>query len=79
MPFYDFKCKKCGNIKNDIIKHVDNLTPEICDVCGENMEIIIGAPFMKLVGNGWTKQRKWENPKTKKENINESSTTSEPS
>ncbi len=78
MPFYDFRCKKCGNIKGDVVKHIDNLTPEICDVCGERMEIIIGAPFMKLVGDGWTARRSWQTSKEKKENVNDKPTTSKP-
>ena len=62
MPYYDFLCKKCGNVKLDVkLSICDNELK--CDICHNKMEHIIGTPSFVLNGNGWAKDGYSSKPK----------------
>jgi putative FmdB family regulatory protein len=57
MPNYDYRCPKCGTVKNAF--HGMNESPLVkCD-CGKQMDKQIGAGLaVHYYGPGWTKSRK---------------------
>lgn len=53
MPFYDFKCKKCEHVFDDMVKF-DDPNP-VCVKCSAETERLIGGSNFQLKGNGWYK------------------------
>ena len=57
MPHYDFKCPKCGLIKEVFKPMSDVWLHEICEECGTQMERQIGAGAAIIFkGDGWPGQ-----------------------
>jgi len=55
MPFYDYKCKKCGYEIKDLKKSIKDNSKEICPKCNEEMLLIISNSYFELKGDGWFK------------------------
>ena len=43
MPIYDFKCPKCDHLVEDWMCSVKESKEQVCERCGEKMEVKIGA------------------------------------
>lgn len=41
MPLYDYRCKKCNRVKQDVFHHIDEDAAPFC--CGEHMSKDLGA------------------------------------
>ena len=59
MPLYEYKCPKCGKIKEILQKGYDNIKP-ICKLCLATkeeiiMKRIISRNGFQLKGDGWYK------------------------
>jgi len=54
MPLYEFRCNKCGNTMERIIRTEDEDAPR-CPKCCGNMERLVSAPTFHLQGKGWAK------------------------
>ena len=53
MPTYEFKCKKCGH-RFDVFKSIKDSTNEVCPICGEKSERMIGTGSAIIFnGNGF--------------------------
>jgi len=56
MPFYDYKCPKCGLKLIDVFRKItENVAEEECPRCFGVMKQKTGKPIFKLSGSGWAK------------------------
>jgi len=54
MPIYEFKCNRCAITKEKLVKFNDKV---FCE-CGYQMNKIMGAPNVRLYGDGFYKENK---------------------
>lgn len=52
MPIIEYECLKCGNAE-EIVKKIDDESPEICPKCGDKMARRISSTNFNLKGYGW--------------------------
>jgi len=52
MPWYDWKCKDCGEIRENISAGIEDRI-QTCPSCGGKSVRIISAPPLKFKGGGW--------------------------
>lgn len=56
MPFYDYKCKNCGNIKLNVRRSINEKVNDLrCDSCGMHMTLVPNRTAFNLTGGGWYK------------------------
>ena len=57
MPLFDFKCEKCGAVKELIrgLGKAGEVFFEVCDACGGVMHKTISSGNFILKGKGWAK------------------------
>lgn len=56
MPFYDYSCIKCDNIKLDVIRPItEDVSVLKCTICGSNMKQSYSSFEFNLKGDGWAK------------------------
>lgn len=61
MPLYDFRCGKCGQIDEFLVKREPAFSFSFsqhiaCSRCGsENVQRLIGSPSVHFKGGGWAK------------------------
>jgi len=53
MPIYDFKCKECGHVQEQLVLSEDDIPK--CMECGHDMERIMAASNFILKGRNWAK------------------------
>ena len=66
MPVYEYKCKKCDKIL-EVIKSINDDSPEICTKCGGDTEKLISLSTFQLKGGGWFRDG-YSNEKHNKKN-----------
>lgn len=55
MPIYEFKCSKCGAVKEELMS-INSETRELpCAICGEIAKRIISKNTFHLDNSGWAK------------------------
>ena len=54
MPFFDYRCPSCNNVKEVLQKGSDQILVE-CPNCNSKMEKQIGQSNFQLKGGGWFK------------------------
>jgi putative FmdB family regulatory protein len=52
LPLYEYRCRKCGAIIEQIQKFTDEPLRE-CSKCGGELERLISAPAIQFKGSGW--------------------------
>lgn len=53
MPWYDYRCKGCGRVRENVSASIEDRIQE-CPSCGGKSVRIISAPPLKFKGGGWT-------------------------
>ena len=55
MPIYEYRCNKCGEVREEILPVGvnKNLT---CAKCGGTMARVPSVPSIQFKGEGWTKK-----------------------
>ena len=57
MPFYDYKCKECEALLEDVKQGIKEDRLTTCPKCGKDaLERLIGNTSFALKGNGWGNQ-----------------------
>lgn len=52
MPIYEYQCRECGEVSEEIQKFSDPPL-ETCNTCGGKLERCMGAPAIHFKGGGW--------------------------
>ena len=52
MPIYEYKCEKCGNLDEHLMRFSDP-DPEGCSKCGDPVHKIVSQTSFSLKGTGW--------------------------
>ena len=52
MPLYEFKCEKCLQIEEHLMK-ISDPAPEKCAACGAKLHKIMSRTSFTLKGTGW--------------------------
>lgn len=52
MPIYEYRCKKCGEHLEVLLKFSDK-QPSRCRKCGGRLEKQISSPAIQFKGEGW--------------------------
>lgn len=53
MPLYEFYCKKCDKIEEEIVSYKNRNKKLKCSDCGSVMDRHIGSPSFQFVGDGF--------------------------
>ena len=56
MPWYDWKCKDCKEIRENVSASIEDKIQE-CPSCGGRSVRQISAPPLRFKGSGWTVPR----------------------
>ncbi len=51
MPVYEFECKQCGEVTEDLVRMGTQSIP--CPQCSQKAEKILSACSFELKGGGW--------------------------
>ena len=54
MPFYDFRCERCGHVEEFLLA-IDAPGPALHEVCGGNLERVYAPTSIHFKGSGWAK------------------------
>jgi putative FmdB family regulatory protein len=52
MPLYEFKCEKCSQIEEHLMK-ISDPAPNNCEACGGKLNKIMSQTSFTLKGTGW--------------------------
>jgi putative FmdB family regulatory protein len=50
VPIYEYKCTKCGNIEEHIVKETDIMSYVLCFLCKQISIKIVSAPHFRVTG-----------------------------
>jgi putative FmdB family regulatory protein len=66
MPFYDYRCSKCGHEEKDVKRNMsENVSVYECPECKAEMHQVYSLFGFELKGTGWFKDG-YSSPKGKK-------------
>lgn len=54
MPYYDYKCKKCGTVV-ELEHSIHDTEKKVCAKCGYALQRLIGTTSFVLNGTGWAR------------------------
>lgn len=70
MPFYDYKCEKCGHEEIDVKRNMsENVSVYECSKCKGQMNQVFRVFGFELKGDGWFKDGYSTPPENKQRDI----------